>query len=152
MRKIFCCILLFFGFLFFCVELFHHFKEFKLIYYNLNPEKYFESDKLYIYNIVNSQSSGYSGFNSRYYGVLANNKEKTNVYYNSSFVERNLKTDLNGDYLNVWYCEKLNETIIKKKSKLERKVYINGILIYILIFSMIPCLIYLIKKNNKNEK
>ncbi|WP_433829499.1 hypothetical protein [Flavobacterium anhuiense] len=105
MRKLLCCVILVFAFGALISELMHNFRDLKLIYYNLDPSKYFEKDKLYIDKIENNNSSNSSGSNSWYYGVLEKQKTNENIYYSRTYLMENTLLDKKGKYLEVWYCK-----------------------------------------------
>ncbi|WP_343589168.1 hypothetical protein [Flavobacterium sp.] len=147
MRKLLAYITLVFAIGALISELAHNFSDLKLIYYNLDPAKYYEKDKLYIYKIENNNSSNSSGSNSWYYGVLEKQKINENIYYSTSYLMENTLLDKKGQYLKVWYCKNANKTILRDTNKLQPTIYVNGIIIYILILLIIPCMISVLKKS-----
>lgn len=147
MRKLLAYITLVFAIGALISELTHNFRDLKLIYYNLDPAKYYEKDKLYIYKIENNNSSNSSGSNSWYYGVLEKQKINENIYYSTSYLMENTLLDKKGQYLKVWYCKNASKTILRDTNKLQPTIYVNGIIIYILILLIIPCMISVLKKS-----
>lgn len=129
----------------FISESMHNFMNFKLIYYNLHPERFYEKEKLYIYKKEENNSRNSSGKNSWYFGVLEKQKINDNIYYNTDYLRENLSFDNKGEYLKVWFCKNVNKTILRKNNSIKSTIYIKGIIIYALILIIIPCLVYLIK-------
>ncbi|MCP2025948.1 hypothetical protein L1276_001088 [Flavobacterium sp. HSC-32F16] len=150
MKKLVCYITLIFAIGGLISESINNFMNLKLIYYNFDPGKYYEEDKLYVYKKENNNSSNSSGFNSWYYGVLEKQKINETIYYSTSYLSENILFDKKGEYLKVWYCKNANKTILRKTNELQSTIYIKGIIIYILILLIIPCLICIFKKN-ENE-
>lgn len=150
MKKILCYITLVFAIGGLISESMHSFKNLKLIYYNLYPDKYYEKDKFYIYKKEENNSTSSSGLNSWYFGILEKQKVKDNIYYNTSYLRENMLSDKKGEFLKVWHCKNVHKTILRKDNKLSPKIYFSGIIIYTLIIMIFPCFINVIKKS-KNE-
>ncbi|MDQ8013089.1 MAG: hypothetical protein REI96_11615 [Flavobacterium nitrogenifigens] len=146
MRKLLCYIILVFAIGGLISESMHNLMDLKLIYYNLDPAKYYEKDKLYVYKKENNNSSNSSGNNSWYYGVLEKQKINANIYYSTSYLMENTLLDKKRQYLKVWYCKNANKTILRDTNELHPTIYIQGIITYILILLIIPCLICVLKK------
>ncbi|WPO77476.1 hypothetical protein [Flavobacterium sp. KACC 22761] len=147
MRKLLCSITLVFAIGGLISESMHNLADLKLIYYNLDPAKYYIKDKLYINKIENNNSSNSSGSNSWYYGILEKQGTNEVIYYSASYLMENTLLDKKGKYLAVWYCKNADETKLRNTSKLHPTIYIKGIIVYILILLIIPCLICVLKKN-----